>query len=261
MSEYIQPHKYLLDIPSDETILYKITSLSNFKDMVEKSYLYFKRVDSYDDDKNDSQATEIDQELAAKSIFLGSQNYSAKEYYDACRTRTYACCFATKLTGHLFTNYYADDKPICLCIKSGELIKTLNSNFDKSSIMHGDFVLKNFFDINHGLVKYGNFKERFMGKHLPNPIEYVFFKDKDKYSEENEFRTSISTLGIGNIVLPNKERFDFPKSITLPFDFIEAIKSNIISEIIIRDGKYLAEVKNIFNDSGVKIQLSEKENI
>jgi hypothetical protein len=36
---------------------------------------------------------------------------------------------------------------------------------------------------------------------FPNPIQYTFLKDKQKYQDERELRVSLSALGIGHFVL------------------------------------------------------------
>ncbi len=230
----IQPHKERLKQPDDKTKLYKIIPLKFLEDILDKNYFHFQRVNTYKDDINDSDQPRIDKMLAEKSIFLHSKNYSAKDYYDSCRSRTYACCFSTKLTDHLFENYYSkpQDKAICLAFNSPNLIDQLNNNFSNSPIKYGQQRLKNFLDINHGLVEYGNFEDRFMHDLLPNPIEYVYFKD-NKYSEEHEFRTVISTIGMGNIVLPDKSPFQFAESINLSISLVEASNANILEKIIL----------------------------
>lgn len=230
----IQPHKDRIKQPDKGCKLYKIIPLKYLDDMLEKSYLHFQRVDTYNDDINDSDQTRIDKALSEKSIFLDSDNYSAKDYYDSCRSRTYACCFSTKQTDHLFEHYYnkAEDKAICLAFDCQTLIEQLNINFSIAPIQYGTQRLENFLDINHGLVEYGNFEERFMGNLLPNPIEYVYFKD-NKFSEEHEFRTVISTLGMGNIVLPDKNPFQFTESLKLSINLVEAINANILENIIL----------------------------
>lgn len=70
-------------------------------------------------------------------------------------------------------------------------------------------------------------------KYLPTPIEYAYYKNKEKYAKEKEFRISLSCLGICHYQLPDGTEFNFPKSLTLEFDFAKAIQMNIIKEILI----------------------------
>lgn len=50
----IEPHKYMLKKPHANKSIYKIIPGNYFLDMINKSYLYFTRVDRYSDDINDS---------------------------------------------------------------------------------------------------------------------------------------------------------------------------------------------------------------
>jgi len=93
-------------------------------------------------------------------------------------------------------------------------------------------MVANFFFINYGLILYGDFDDIFIRETLPNPIEYTYFKDISKYSEEKEFRISLSCKGMG-IYRVNGNNFNFPESIMLEFDLREATKEGVLKEILI----------------------------
>src|SRR5262249_45009679 len=126
----IEPHAYILKKPDAETLLYKIVSLKNFTHMIENDYLYFRRVDTYHDDKRDSDQPDKDKEASEKSKFENAPDYTAQNYYDSCRSKTYACCFSTENTPHLWEHYGENDpNAICLVFDCHKLINFLNSNF------------------------------------------------------------------------------------------------------------------------------------
>ena len=260
----IEPHAYLLKKPGENTPLYKIVSFKNFADMVENEYLYFRRVDTYHDDKRDSDQPDKDKEVSEKSKFENALDYTAKNYYDSCRSKTYACCFSTENTSHLWEHYgESDPNAICLVLDAHKLINYLNSNFDETRLIYNNKRLINFFFINHGIVTYGNFDNVFLKKHLPNPIEYVYFKDAEKYSEEKEFRISLSCLGVCKYVLLDGTDFTFPESLKLAFNFSEAIREGVIKEITLNsksgnNEEIKSNLNAIFNKKNVTLSFIEK---
>jgi hypothetical protein len=68
-------------------------------------------------------------------------------------------------------------------------------------------------------------------EHLPNPIKYVYLKDK-KFSNEKELRISLAAIGIGQFMLKDGSTIKFPDSLQLFFDFREAIASGTIQQIL-----------------------------
>jgi len=111
----IEPHAYLLNKPTNGALLYKIISSKYFFAMIEKKYLYFKRVDTYDDDKRDADQPDKDKELTTGIRFEKSPEYTAQQYYSDSRSRTYACCFSTENTTYLWKHYdNQESNAVCL---------------------------------------------------------------------------------------------------------------------------------------------------
>ncbi len=259
----IEPHAALLKKPNEKTLLYKILSSDNFFNMIENNYLYFKKVDTYSDDKRDSDQPDKNKEASEKSKFEKSPEFTARHYYDSCRAKTYACCFSTENTPHIWSNYGGNDpNSVCLVFDCHKLINFINLIFDESSLLYvNQKLLKNFFYLNHGLVTYGDFDNVFLREKLPNPIEYVYFKNAIKYSPEREFRISLSCLGIyKKYVLSDKSEFNFPESITLEFNFVKAIQMKIIKEIIVShqctDKEIIStKLNNLLGEKGITIKF------
>ncbi|HVE44938.1 MAG TPA: DUF2971 domain-containing protein [Gammaproteobacteria bacterium] len=255
---HIEPHAYILKKPDEETLLYKITSSDNFFKMLKDNYLYFKRVNTYTDDTRDSDQPDKDKEASEKSKFENAPEYTARHYYDSCRSKTYACCFSTENTSHIWEHYGDNDSnAICLVFDCYKLINFLNNYFDEARLIYNNERLINFFFINYGLVTYGDFNNAFLTQHLPNPIEYVYFKD-EKFAKEKEFRISLSCLGKRKYRLPDGTKFNFPESLILEFDFVKAIQMKIIQQIIVShkctDKEMInTQLNNLFKDKGITI--------
>lgn len=223
----IEPHAKLLKKPHGNKLLYKIIPSEFFIDMVKNNYLYFSRVDTYKDDGKDSDLPNKDRRLSDQSKFQNNPEFSAADYYDRCRKQTYACCFTTENTNYIWQHYDKNDpNAVCLVFRSGKLIQYLNSHFEESILNIG-----NASYVNYGLVTYINYDEQYLSERLLNPTAYVYAKDADKFSEEKEFRISLSSLGCFNYVLPNGEEFCFPPYFELPFNYKIASTMNAIKRI------------------------------
>lgn len=266
MSRYqntsIEPHAYLLKKPDENTTLNKIISLKNFTDMVENDYLYFRRVDTCPDDKRDSDQPTLDKKISEQSKFENTLDYTAKNYYDSCRSKTYACCFSTENTSYLWKNYgESDPNAICMILDAHKLINFLNLNYHESTLIYKNSELPNFLFINYGLVTYGDLNNLFLKKNLPNPIEYVYFKDASRYAEEKELRISLSCIGICKYKLQDGTEFEFPDSLKLSFNFLQAINMGVIKQIQIHDQQNNKEeiksnLSKIFNKKGINLNFS-----
>ena len=70
------------------------------------------------------------------------------------------------------------------------------------------------------------------GKRLPNPIPYTYLKDKTKFSEEKEFRISLSAIGMGEFALKDGSNLHFPASLYVPFPFKTAIRDGTLRPML-----------------------------
>lgn len=156
----VEPHKELLNCPPEDQLIYKIISKDYFLDSLNKAYLYFNRVDSYKDftnaDKYDGQQLPQDLSGNQSSKFVGAKNFSVADYYDQSRSRTYACCFSTSNSNHIWEEYGGESEKICLVFNFGNLRSFLNNNFHniKCQTPSQAIMLGSIFSLNYGLVEY-----------------------------------------------------------------------------------------------------------
>ena len=105
----IEPHAPLLSIPPEVQLLYKVMTVENLLRSVTGNYLHFNRVDSYSDfqnaDENDGQQMPKDQPANAAARLQKDPDFSAADYYDQSRARTYACCFSIENSDYIWKNY------------------------------------------------------------------------------------------------------------------------------------------------------------
>lgn len=200
--------------------------------MLDNKYLYFRRVDTYKDDTGDGDQPIKDIVINSSVCFERNPEYKAYDYYKGCRARTYACCLSTKNSPYLWENYSAGDvNAICLVFDVKKLREFFNNILLNSKIIFLNQIWSNFFDINYGLVTYGDLANDVLANAtLRNPVEYAYFKDR-KYKPEKEFRITLSTIGLGKFVLPDGADFDFPESIKLDFDLQGAINFGAVRRI------------------------------
>ena len=94
----VEPHAPVLNVPPDSQTLYKMMTVENLLHSIIGNYLYFNRVDSYIDfpgaDPHDGQQLPKDQRGNTRARFEKAPNFSASDYYDQSRARTYTCCFS-----------------------------------------------------------------------------------------------------------------------------------------------------------------------
>ena len=234
----IEPHKELLKVPPDDQLLYKVMSLKNLIRSIEGSYLHFNRVNSYKDDPLDGEQTRRDKEVNKKALFSSTPEFSLADYYDRCRERTYACCFSLENSDYIWRNYggSSEEGKVCFVFRFSKLKQVINSTLCQK----GDILLVNgiacrqIFDLNYGLVKYEEWGNICVNdEYYANPIQYIFLKDAEKYSEERELRVSLSAQGMRHYVLNDDTEIVFPKSLSLGFDFRMAFKNRLIKQILI----------------------------
>jgi hypothetical protein len=246
----IEPHAPLLNKPNEDSHLYKVILFRNFNDMINRNYLYFNRVDTYNDDIRDSDPPDKDKKIFREKYFEKSTNYNLYDYYKNCRSRTYACCFSLEGSSHIWK--YGD---ACIVFNSSKLINYLNNNYKNSKIQFENECLKNIFFINYGLVKYGSLKNDILSNPtLPNPITCAYFKDSN-FSKEKEFRITLSCFGLGKFIFKGLE-FTFPKSLELAFDFITGIQLGIITEIIVSEENLFKEISALLSCYRLIIRLN-----
>ena len=241
----IEPHASLLRMPYDDQLLYKVITVENLLRSIAEKYLHFNRVDSYSDfldaDENDGKQLAKDQPINAATRFQKAPEFSAADYYDQSRARTYACCFSVENSNYIWNTYAngSEKGKACIVFEFGKLRTMLNHGFDSGSmeLLYNGELCRQIFSLNYGLVDYIDWDtHRINEKQLSNPILYTYLKDANRFSKEKELRISLSTLGIGQFALRCGTIIHFPQSLQLEFDFIAAIDSNIIRGIQIAPG-------------------------
>ena len=238
---HIEPHAPLLAIPSTGQLLYKIMSAENLLRSLLGRYLHFNRVDSYSDfngaDPHDGRQLPRDQPGNANSRFQSAPHFSAEDYYDQSRARTYACCFSLENSDYIWSNYANNNErgKVCVVFEFGKLRNTINN-----ILRHGNAALeydgnrcRQIFSVNYGLVEYIE-RDSYQtnSERLVNPITYTYLKDKQRFVEESEFRISLSAIGIGQFALRDGSTMEFPPCLQLEFDFQAAIADSTIVKIL-----------------------------
>lgn len=236
----IEPYVPLLKVPPEGQLLYKIMSVENLLRSAFGNYLHFNRVDSYPDfpgvDPQDGEQLPKDRQANVRAKFAKSPNFSAADYYDQSRARTYACCFSLENSDFIW-NKYANGSArgkVGIVFSFGRLQETINQ-----TLRHGNAGLeyngnrcRQIFSVNYGLVEYVEWENHQANmERLPNPIIYTYLKDK-QYSDEKELRISLSALGIGQFALTDGSMIQFPTSLQLAFNFRAAIMDQIIQQIL-----------------------------
>jgi len=236
----VEPHAQLLKIPPNEQLLYKVITIENLLRSFTGNYLHFNRVDSYKDfpdaDSHDGRQLPKDLPVNVSSKFQNAPNFSAADYYDQSRTRTYACCFSLENSNFIW-NSYANENPkgkVCVVFEFGKLRAILNKTLKpgNATLEYEGNRCHQIFSINYGIVEYVNWSEHKANtEHLPNPIKYTYLKDKQKFSDEKELRISLSAIGIGQFALNDGSTLQFPPSLQLAFNFKSAISDKAIQQI------------------------------
>ncbi len=237
----VEPHAHLLKVPSDGQLLYKIMSAENLLRSIAGNYIHFNRVDSYMDfagaDLHDGQQLPNDEEANARARFERAPEYSAANYYDQSRARTYACCFSTENSDFIWKSYAnnSDKGKVCVVFVFGGLRLTLNRILasGNAGLEYSGIRFHQIFSINYGMVEYVDWEtHQANAPHLPNPIVYTYLKDRKKFSDENERRISLSALGMGQFALKDGSMMQFPPSLHLAFDYRAAMGDSTIQQIL-----------------------------
>lgn len=228
----IEPHAGLLRVPPDRQSLYKMMTVENLLRSVRGRYLHFNRIDSYADfpgaDLYDGQQLPSDRSGNASARFLRASEFSAADYYDRARARTYACCLSLENSEYLWTHYAnggAHGK-VCVVFEFGKLRTRLNETLNpaNAALIYGGVPIRQIFSVSYGIVDYVEWNRHHANvQHLPNPIQYAFLKAM-RFCEEKELRITLSALGIGHFALNDGSMVDFPMSFDIPFDFRAALE-------------------------------------
>lgn len=238
---YVEPHAPLLRAPPDGQLLYKIMKAEHLLGSVEGGYLHFNRVDSYADfpnaDRSDGQQLPRDQPGNARSRFAKAPDFSAANYYDQSRARTYACCFSLEDPAYIWTNYANGSAKgkVGVVFDFAKMRAAINRILQpgNAGLLYNGVQCRQIFSVNYGIVEYVDWATHQANEtRLPNPIIYTYFKDRRQFSEEKELRVSLSAIGIGHFVLDDGNRMDFPTSLHLPFDFRSAFADGTIQQIL-----------------------------
>lgn len=236
----VESHAPLLNVPPDGQLLYKIASVENLLRSIVGSYLHFNRVDSYADfpgaDSHDGRQLPKDQLGNARAKFEKAPDFSAADYYDQSRDRTYACCFSLENSDFIWNNYANGSAKgkVCVVFGFGKLRATLNQALQpgNAALEYNGIRCHQIFSLNYGIVEYVEWDTHQVNtERFPNPIKYTFLKDK-KFFEEKELRISLSAIGIWKFALGDGSTMPFPSSLQLSFDFRAAIADHTIQQIL-----------------------------
>jgi hypothetical protein len=239
----VEPQLSLLKQPPNNQKLYKVMTIENFIRSISGNYLHFQRVDTYKDfpgaDESDGEQLPLDKSGNQGSKFAKDPTYTAATYYDSCRARTYAYCLSLENSDYIWKEYgnkEGSKGKVCVVFEFEKLRQILNQTINDSSLMYGNVVLHQFFSINHGIVEYVKRAEhRLNHEHLPNPIQYAYLKEEERYGQEKELRISLSAMGIGKFVLNDRGTIQFLPSLQLQFNFKAAFSNGTIEHVLHTD--------------------------
>jgi hypothetical protein len=231
----IEPHALLLKQPSDDQLLYKVMKAEDLVRSVSGRYLHFNRVDSYTDDAHDGEQLPADLPANMAAHFTASPDFTAADYYNQSRARTYACCFSLDNSKYIWSRYGQGGTKgkVCVVFEFGKMRSQLNKTFENAGLMCKGIPCHQIFSINYGLVEYVDWaKHQSNVARFSNPIQYTYLKDASNYRDERELRVSLSALGMGHFALNYGSNIEFQKSLQVEFDFRTAIATRVIQQLI-----------------------------
>lgn len=181
--------------------------------------------------------TAADRPGNASTKFAKVPEFTAADYYDRSRARTYASCFSFENSEYIWREYRNGGTAgkICLVFNFGRLREMLNAVIEsqEAAMMCGDLRCAQIFSINYGIVEYVDWEEHLgNAEHLPNPVTYIYLKDKT-FEAETELRVSLSALGLGRFVLADGSEIAFPHSLAFDFEYRAACESGVIERILL----------------------------
>jgi hypothetical protein len=234
----VEPCKFLLKQPESDQRLFKIVKVQYLIDMLQKNYLHFQRVDTYTDDKDDSEQLPLDRKVSEGVSFEKAPTYTLDKYYDTARARTYACCFSLENSAYLWENYAPARDAVGLVFDFEKLRERLNATIRVSLendglLMQGKNCFKQVFSIDYGVVEYVDRQAHALHPvRIANPIQFTFLKEKGRFENEKELRIALSAPGIWQFVLDSGARMEFPPTLQMGFDFKAALSNGIVTEIL-----------------------------
>jgi hypothetical protein len=235
---WVEPHGHLLRQPEPGQLLFKVVKVRYLIKMLQKSYLHFQRVDTYTDDEADGEQLPLDRQVGAGIGFEKAPAYTLEKYYDSARARTYACCFSLRSSAYIWEHYASARDAVCLVFDFEKLRQRLNATMHASLenhglLKHGENCFRQIFSISYGVVEYVDWRAHTLAPvRIANPIQFTFLKDEERYASEKELRIALAALGIGQFVLNNGVRLEFPSALQLHFDYREAFSGGAITEIL-----------------------------
>ena len=167
--------------------------------------------------------------------FARAPTFSLADYYNQSRARTYACCFSLENSAHIWKSY-ANGSPrgkVCVVFDFAKLRARLNQTLAQgiSALEYNGIRCLQIFSVNYGIVDYVAWNaHRANTQRLPNPITYTYLKDASGYRDEKELRISLSTIGIGQFVLSDGSKIEFPPSLHFDFDYRASLADGTIRE-------------------------------
>ena len=220
-------------------------TVENLLKSVSSNYLHFNRVDSYVDlsgsasnaDTNDGRMLPKDRLAASQARFAKASNFTLADYYDKSRARTYACCFSMENSNYIWKHYgnVSAKGKVCIVFEFGKLRAILNETLlpRNAALEYNGLRCHQIFSVNYGIIEYVDWDvQEAIAKNFPNPIIYTFLKDKTNFSEEKEFRISLSAMGMGDFILNDGSTLQFPSSLHVPFLFNTAIQGCTIRPML-----------------------------
>lgn len=255
----IEPHAPLLDHPADDQLLLKIMSIDNFRRSLLGGYLYFNRVDCYDDDPRDGDISPRDRAFGRQQSFAAAPDWSMADYYDQCRSRSYACCFSMENSPAMWRAYGGPGdqaSKIGLQISFGTLRRLMNDAVRAALDANPGQAprWRQLLSVNYGRVQYGDWaKIQLTQRHFPNPVAPLFWKDGQRFAYGKELRVSLSAPGFGQFRAAEGQDFTFPSGLAYPFDLRASIESREMT-LILDDAAAKDRLRGILDEVGIRLQ-------
>ena len=234
----VEPHAHLLRQPAEGQLLYKVMRAEYLIDSIAGSYLHFNLVDSYRDfdgaDPQDGAQLPADRPGNASVGFQKAPEFKAANYYEQCRARTYACCFALENDDHLWESYGSGGThgKVAVVLDFAWLRQHINAQImsDSVKLYWQGVPCRQIFSINYGIINYVDWdRHQLNTEHLPNPILYTYLKAV-RFSAERELRVSLSAIGMGKLAFGGQV-MDLPTSLQAPCNFHAGIAENGVRSI------------------------------